>query len=94
MSWSLRTSARIPVDSKFVSHLTPEMTLRQTIGHLRSVEREPVSRFAAGSPCRFIRSLDVLVHVIVPELLERPAPRIARYLRSTSPRWGRSWRHW
>ena len=87
-------SARPQVDLKSASYLTPEMSLRDTVKELRNVEREPVSRFTAGSPCRFIRSLDVLVHVVVPEALENLAPDIARYLRSTSPRWGRSWRHW
>jgi hypothetical protein len=70
------------------------MNLRDTVKELRNVEREPVSRFAIGSPCRFVRSLDVAVHVVLPEVVEAFAPRLARYLRSTSPRWGQSWRHW
>jgi hypothetical protein len=74
--------------------LHPEMTLRETLSALRTAEREPVSRFAIGSPCRFVRSLDVAVHVVFPEAVEVFAPRLARYLRSTSPRWGRSWRSW
>lgn len=74
--------------------LDPEMTLRETLSALRTAEREPVSRFAIGSPCLFVRSLDVLVHVIVPEVLEDVTPALVRYLRTTSPRWGRSWRHW
>jgi hypothetical protein len=26
--------------------------------------------------------------------VEKIIPHFARYLRNTSPRWGRSWRHW
>jgi hypothetical protein len=38
--------------------------------------------------------MDVLIHIVVPELVERRLPRLANYLRRTSPRWGRSWRSW
>ena len=68
------------------------MTLTETLAALP--DTEPESRFWFGSPCRFIRSLDVFVHIVVPELLENVSPWLSRYLRSTSPRWGRSWRHW
>lgn len=74
--------------------LHPEMTLRETLSALEVAEGSPISRWRVGSPCRFVRSLDVLVHVVLPEILEWPLPRIARYLRRTSPRWGRSWRYW
>ena len=74
--------------------LTREMGLRETLSLLRLAEREPVSRFRFGSPCRFVRTADILIHVILPEMVERPLPWLARYLRSTSPRWGRSWREW
>lgn len=57
-------------------------------------EQAPVSRYKIGSPCRLIRSLDVLVHVVLPEMLYERHPVWACYLRSTSPRWGRSWRSW
>lgn len=74
--------------------LTRDMTLKETFRKLAWFELSPVSRFKLGSPCRSIRSLDILVHIFIPELLENIIPRFARYLRNTSPRWGRSWRHW
>ncbi|MFZ9191407.1 MAG: hypothetical protein ACO3D1_08080 [Ilumatobacteraceae bacterium] len=41
-----------------------------------------------------MRRLDILVHIVLPELIEDHHPRFAAYLRRTSPRWGRSWRSW
>jgi hypothetical protein len=55
-------------------------------------EGKPVSRTRFGSPCRFVRTIDIVVHVIVPEIIAERAPVWACYLRSTSPRWGRAWR--
>jgi hypothetical protein len=55
---------------------------------------EPTSRFWFGSPCRFVRNLDKLVHIILPEMLYEKHPVWATYLRTTSPRWGRKWRTW
>ena len=69
-------------------------TLRETLQKLRHVELTPESRFWFGSPCRCVRYLDVLVLIVLPELIEDRVPRFSRYLRRTSPRWGRSWRHW
>lgn len=78
-----------------VTYLSENLSLRETLRLARSVERMPVSRFRFGSPCRFVRVLDLAVHLVLPELCERVgALRVARYLRSTSPRWGRSWRKW
>ena len=57
-------------------------------------EQKPVSRFWFGSPCRFIRSIDLLVHVWLPGAITEKYPELATYLRSTSPRWGRAWRDW
>jgi hypothetical protein len=57
-------------------------------------EQSPVSRFWFGSPCRFIRSIDVIVHVWLPGAITEKYPELAIYLRSTSPRWGSSWRDW
>jgi hypothetical protein len=57
-------------------------------------ERKPVSRFWFGSPCRFIRSIDVIVHVWLPGAITEKYPELAIYLRSTSPRWGGAWRDW
>lgn len=74
--------------------LTPDLTLKETLALLRDAEGSPISRFVFGSPCRFVRRLDILAHIIVPEIIEYTHPELARYLRSTSPRWGRSWRHW
>jgi hypothetical protein len=72
--------------------LSKEMSMGEVLRSLPATT--PVSRFRLGSPCKFIRSLDVLVHIVLPELIENVLPRVARYLRSTSPRWGRSWRTW
>lgn len=74
--------------------LTTEMKLRETLRSLERLEQDAVSRLRIGSPCRFIRKLDIFVHIVIPEFIETPLPGIARYLRNTSPRWGRSWRHW
>ena len=55
-------------------------------------EGRPMSRYRFGSPCRFVRTIDLLVHVVMPELIADDLPIVACYLRSTSPRWGRAWR--
>jgi hypothetical protein len=75
-------------------HLYESMNLRETLQVVRATKVYPVSRLRIGSPCKFIRKLDLLVHIVVPELIENIMPRCARYLRRTSPRWGRSWRGW
>ena len=69
-------------------------TLSETVQKLRHVELMPESRVWFGSPCHCVRYLDVLVHIVLPELIEGRMPQLSRYLRRTSPRWGRSWRHW
>jgi len=74
--------------------LDRQHNLRGTLRRLRQVELTPESRFWFGSPCRCVRYLDVVVHIVLPELIERGMPRLSRYLRRTSPRWGRSWRRW
>lgn len=74
--------------------LHTELNLREILALLNKVEQTAVSRFRIGSPCKFIRTLDITVHIVLPELVEHIAPKTANYLRSTSPRWGRSWRHW
>ena len=74
--------------------LEQKHTLRETLKWLRHVELTPESRFWFGSPCRGIRFLDVIVHIVIPELIEYHMPRLSRRLRQSSPRWGRSWRHW
>jgi hypothetical protein len=74
--------------------LETKLSLRETLRLLSSVEKPVMSRFWFGSPCRFVRQVDVLTHIVVPELLEGRLPRLAKYLRRTSPRWGRSWRNW
>ncbi len=69
-------------------------TLREPVELLKKVEEPALSRLWFGSPCRFVRQVDVVVHIILPEMLEKRLPRVADYLRRTSPRWGRSWRDW
>ncbi len=69
-------------------------SLRETFKLLRRVESPPTSRFWFGSPCRFVRRIDVLIHIVMPELLETRLPKSAARLRKTSPRWGKSWRSW
>lgn len=70
------------------------MSLRETLHWARILELPPHSRLRLGSPCKFIRKIDILVHIVVPELIENRLPRLTRYLRKTSPRWGRRWRGW
>ena len=69
-------------------------TLRETFLKLTYFELTPESRFWFGSPCRFVRLIDVFVHIVLAEWVEDLMPRVAFYLRRTSPRWGRSWRSW
>ena len=57
-------------------------------------ESKPRSRFWFGSPCRFVRGIDLIVHVYLPNMLEQKYPELSTYLRTTSPRWGKSWREW
>jgi hypothetical protein len=57
-------------------------------------EAAPQSRWRFGSPCRFVRSIDIAVHIVLPAYLAPHLPAVAAYLRRTSPRWGRAWRHW
>ncbi len=57
-------------------------------------EERPRSRYWFGSPCRFVRSIDLAVHVLLPEVVAYRFPLLSCYLRTTSPRWGRAWRHW
>jgi len=71
-----------------------DVDLRATLAFARATEQRPVSRFPWGSPCRFVRTIDVVVHVVLPGMLEEKHPELATYLRSTSPRWGRSFRGW
>lgn len=59
-----------------------------------STETVPTSRFWFGSPCRFVRSIDLAVHVWLPAAIEERFPELAVYLRTTSPRWGAQWRDW
>lgn len=75
------------------TELTWALDLDDTLAVLERHAQAPESRFRVGSPCRWVRPIDVFVHVVLPEWLERYAPRLARSLRDTSPRWGRSWQH-
>lgn len=67
------------------------LDLPDTLRVMRAAERNPVSRFRIGSPCRALRTLDVTIHLVLPELIEDKYPSVASRLRRTSPRWGRSW---
>ncbi len=64
--------------------------IREYIKH----EATPCSRFWFGSPCRFVRAIDLAVHVYFANAIEEKYPQLATYLRTTSPRWGSSWRIW
>jgi hypothetical protein len=61
---------------------------------VKAHESAPESRYRVGSPCRFIRQLDLFVHVVLPEMVVERHPLWACYLRTTSPRWGKAWRGW
>jgi hypothetical protein len=74
--------------------LTRDLNLSETLRLARTLETRPTSRLRIGSPCKFIRSMDVLVHLVAPEVIEDVMPRAADYLRRTSPSWGKSWRSW
>ena len=67
-----------------------DVPLRNILTWLSSNEKEPRSRFRLGSPCRWSRTVDMTVHVILPWLLAKRYPKVAEALRRTSPRWG--WR--
>jgi len=69
-------------------------SLRKTLSLLRRDEALAESKFWFGSPCRFVRRIDILVHIVLPEFLEKRVPRLAFRLRKASPRWGRSWWSW
>lgn len=56
---------------------------------LGMLESEPHSRWAVGSPCRWLRPLDFLIHRVLPAMTQERFPRIAGFLARTSPRWGR-----
>lgn len=73
--------------------LTWALDLDATLDVIEQHAQPPESRFPVGSPCRWIKAIDVAVHIVLPELIEKYAPRLAAALRNTSPRWGRSWRH-
>lgn len=74
--------------------LNEQMELLETLRIVRQTNVAPVSRLRIGSPCKFVRGLDLLVHIIFPELIESRFPKTAKYLRRTSPRWGQNWRSW
>jgi hypothetical protein len=71
-----------------------DVDLRGTLAVVVHLEQRPVSRYWWGSPCRYVRAIDLAIHVILPQMLEEKYPHLAHYLRSTSPRWGRTYRGW
>ena len=82
-----RTADRIGLDPW-------DIDFRACLVFAKATEQQPVSRFPWGSPCRFVRTIDVAVHVLLPGMIEEKYPELATYLRSTSPRWGRAFRDW
>jgi hypothetical protein len=69
-----------------------------TFAQAMQVAKPPVSRFAFGSPCRFIPRIDFTCHLLIPSLLTKGDTtqlstwdqcRVFLSLRlvSTSPRW-------
>ena len=54
----------------------------------RRTERRPISRTPLGSPCRFVRTIDFVVHRYLPAALTERFPRTAAWLAEHSPRWG------
>ena len=76
---------------------TPDHPLRLGIlreGKVPPDERVPLIPAQIQELRRRYPQVDVVVHIILPEMLEKRLPRVANYLRRTSPRWGRSWRDW
>jgi hypothetical protein len=71
-----------------------DVSLDRCASVARTTESRPQSRFFFGSPCRFVRSIDYAVHIVLPEMVEERHPMWACYLRTTSPRWGKAWRDW
>jgi hypothetical protein len=65
-----------------------DIVLRALVEVANAVESPPRSRFRIGSPCRFIRSVDFVVHVWLPHALVERYPAVAARLAATSPRWG------
>jgi len=62
------------------------------------IAAEPKSRFAFGSPCRFVARIDYTCHVLIPQLLRKGDTSqlslwdqgrlfVSLKLNSTSPRW-------
>jgi hypothetical protein len=68
--------------------------MNNLLARARKHESLPRSRYFFGSPCKYIRTIDLAVHVVLPRLIQDYLPIFALYLRTTSPRWGRTWRHW
>jgi hypothetical protein len=84
----------VPIRYSDTMLLTTEMSMRETFAALPYAQQERVTRFWFKSPCYFVRTIDVAVHITLPELIDGFMPVFAAWLRSESPRWGRSWRSW
>lgn len=64
-----------------------DVNAQQVSRYLRVHEKPATSRYWFGSPCRYLRTIDAVVHVWLPAATEERHPRLAAYLRRTSPRW-------
>lgn len=92
MSTRLYIALRLTVDRIGIDPWDVDVVSVRTF--MAMYESAPRSRFRFGSPCRFVRAIDQAVHVWLPAMLVEKYPELARYLRSTSPRWGQNWRNW
>lgn len=72
--------------------------MKITFHQAMEIAGEPKSRFALGSPCRFIPRVDFTVHMVLPAVLrsgdtsqlglwDRGRLFLSQRLVSTSPRW-------
>ena len=64
-----------------------DVNAQQVSRYLRIHEKPATSRYWFGSPCRYLRTIDAVVHVWLPAATEERHPQLAAYLRRTSPRW-------
>ena len=71
--------------------LSISMSLREKFDVVDELEVVPRSRYWFGSPCKWSKKCDVLVHIVVPHAIRPVLPRCAHLLEICSTRWDRSW---